>query len=100
MQTIIMRRERVFEDELETIRLTGYDLALQVIPQLGCKVSSLKWNGREVLARNPRKSFRLAEYGAPFADYDASGFDKCFPTIGPCRYPAPPFMDIEVPDHG
>ena len=95
-----MRRERVVEDGLEAVRITGHDLALQVIPQLGGKISSLTWNGREVLARNPRKSFRLAKYAAPFADYDASGFDECFPTIGPCRYPEPPLMGIEVPDHG
>ena len=95
-----MRRERVVEDGLEAVRITGHDLALQVIPQLGCKISSLTWHGREVLARNPRKPFRLAEYGAPYSDYDASGFDECFPTIGPCLYPEPPLTGIEAPDHG
>jgi len=95
-----MQREHVIEDGLEAVRISGHDLALQVIPELGAKISSLKWNGREVLARNSRKPFRLAEYAAPFAEYDASGFDECFPTIGPCRYPEPPLMGVEVPDHG
>ena len=95
-----MLRERVLENGLETIRISAYDLALRVIPQLGGKISSLTWNGREVLARNPRKPFRLAQYAAPYADFDASGFDECFPTIGPCQYPASPFAGIEMPDHG
>ena len=97
---IIMQRERVVEGGLEAVRITGHDLALQVIPQLGGKISSLRWKGREVLARNPRISFRPAEYGAPYADYDASGFDECFPTIGPCHYPEPPLLNVEAPDHG
>jgi hypothetical protein len=97
LEKIIMRREQVVENGLEAVRITGHDLALQIIPQLGGKISSLTWNGREVLARNPRKPFRLAQYAASFADYDASGFDECFPTIGPCRYPD---TRMEVPDHG
>jgi len=95
-----MRRERVVEDGLAAVRIMDHDLALQIIPQLGGKISSLTWHGREVLARNPHKSFRLAQYAAPYADYDASGFDECFPTIGPCHYPESPFKGIEAPDHG
>jgi hypothetical protein len=89
-----------FEGDLAALHASAYDLELTVIPALGAKVCSLQWCGREVLARNPRKPLRLAEYAAPYSDYDASGFDECFPTIGPCAYPAPPFAGVVAPDHG
>lgn len=86
------------EAGLRTIGISGYDLSLKVIPDLGGKICSLKWNQREVLARNPRKPFRRAEYAAPYSGYDASGFDECFPTIGACLHPD--FPDTVAPDHG
>jgi hypothetical protein len=94
----IMQWERTTETWLGAVRLSAYDLALTAIPELGGKISSLQWNGREVLAHNPHKPLRRAEYAAPYADYDASGFDECFPTIGACQHPDAP--DVQAPDHG
>lgn len=90
----------VVENELEILSAAKHDLALQVLPQLGGKISSLQWRGREVMARNPHKPFRRAVYAAPYSDYDASGFDECFPTVGACRYPESPLLNVELPDHG
>ncbi|MCC6803334.1 MAG: hypothetical protein IT319_10640 [Anaerolineae bacterium] len=46
------------EDDLKTLLVARHDLVLQVLPQLGGKISWLRWNGREVPARIPRKPFR------------------------------------------
>jgi hypothetical protein len=75
-------------------------LEVTIIPELGGKISSIRWSGRELLARNPSKKLVPARYAAPYADYDASGFDECIPTIGPCNYPEHPWKGIELPDHG
>ena len=67
-------------DEIDAIALTEGDLSAVVVPELGGKICSVRWRGRELLTRNP---LRPAVYGRPYADFDASGFDECLPTIGP-----------------
>ncbi len=86
--------------ELDAFRLTQMDWEIQVLPGLGGKIASIRNQGRELLAKNPRKAYTLARYAAPYAEFDASGFDECFPTIGPCPYPDYPWAGIEMPDHG
>jgi hypothetical protein len=86
--------------DLAALRLSAYDAELTVLPGLGGKISSMRLDGAEYLAQNPRKGLRAARYAAPFSEYDASGFDECFPTVAPCRYPEFPWEGIEVPDHG
>jgi hypothetical protein len=88
------------EGNLQAVLLQDYDLELVVIPGLGGKISSIRWMGRELLALNPHKPLRPARYAAPYSDYDASGFDECLPTIGPCLYPEYPWQGVELPDHG
>jgi hypothetical protein len=85
---------------LAAIRLFRYDVELTVIPGLGGKIISIRWEDFELLAHNPRKPLRPAVYAAPYSQFDASGFDECFPTIGPCVYPEYPWEGIEMPDHG
>ena len=47
---------------------------------------------REWLFENPLLSYRLPEYGASYVrDFDAGGFDECFPTVGECYYPTAPW---------
>jgi len=72
------------------------------VPALGGKIVSLRsrMTGREWLWQDHTRAYREARYGDEFAAYDISGFDECFPTIGPCRYPAEPWQGIDVPDHG
>jgi hypothetical protein len=95
-----MIAEVLLERELPAVMLREHDLEITVIPSLGGKISSIRWGGRELLARNPYKALQPARYAAPYADYDASGFDECLPTIGPCRYPEHPWRGVELPDHG
>ena len=86
--------------EMTSLRLSEGDWVVNLLPELGGKIYSIRWQGRELLASNPRKPFRRAQYAAPYAEYDASGFDECFPTIGPCQYPIYPWAGTEMPDHG
>jgi hypothetical protein len=92
---MIVRTLRV--DQLDAVELHDGDLTVCVVPELGGKLCSIVWEGRELLARNP---LRPARYGAPYADFDASGFDECLPSIGSCAYPEEPWRGTQVPDHG
>jgi len=85
---------------LDGLFLSRMGWEIQVLPGLGGKISSIRSHGSELLANNPRKAMIPARYSAPYAEFDASGFDECFPTIGPCVYPDYPWSGIEVPDHG
>jgi hypothetical protein len=84
-------------DQLDVVALSTGGLSVSVVPELGGKVCSIVWCGREVLARNP---LRPAAYDRPYAEFDASGFDECLPTIGACPYPEGPWQGVSVPDHG
>jgi hypothetical protein len=84
-------------DQLAAITLDDDELSVIVVPELGGKICSIVWQGRELLARNP---LRPTIYAAPYADFDASGFDECLPTIGTCAYPEEPWLGTLVPDHG
>ena len=95
-----MQLERLSVNGLEALRMAEHDLEVGVLPGLGAKLHSLRWQDLELLAQNPRKPLRPARYAAPYAEFDASGFDECLPTIGACPYPAAPWQNVEAPDHG
>lgn len=95
-----MRVETDTINGLAALRLTAHDLVVGVVPGLGGKISSLRWRDHELLAQNPHRPLRAARYAAPYAEFDASGFDECLPTIGPCLYPEAPWQNVEAPDHG
>jgi galactose mutarotase-like enzyme len=50
--------------------------------------------------QNTGKGYKPAFHGAPFANYDTSGFDECFPTIAPCTIQTKLGSSISFPDHG
>ncbi len=87
-------------EELPWLSLTADDITVTVVPELGGKVSSIIWNGRELLFQHPERPLRAARYGAGYADFDASGFDECLPSVGACPYPSEPWQGMPVPDHG
>lgn len=95
-----MEQWREQRDGLLVVGLKDKDLAVLIMPELGGKVSSIEWRGRELLARNPHRGYRRLPYGSPYEASDASGFDECLPTIGICPYPEPPLKGLELPDHG
>jgi hypothetical protein len=80
-------------------------LRLTVVPDCGGKIVSLRSavSGREWLWRDPARPLRQPAPGGEFARHDISGWDECFPTIGPCPYPAAPgaaFAGVTLGDHG
>ncbi len=83
------------------VQLANDRLVASFLPGLGAKMNSLKSvsTGREFLLQ-PQRSYRPAEYGASFADYDTSGFDECCPTVSECKYPNGGFAGAIMPDHG
>lgn len=83
---------------MKRLVLENEQLHLTFLPELGGKLCSLQSasRGREHLLQPPERPWRAAGYGDSFADYDTSGWDECFPTVGVCT------MDdgTELPDHG
>ena len=74
-----------------------------VIPGWGGKIASLYdlRHDREWLHRNPHLPYRLPAYGDNYVrDFDAGGFDECFPNISAGDYPVTPWQDTPLPDHG
>ena len=72
------------------VRLVRHGLALALLAVvLPCGVVSVS------------NAAPVANLGARcVGDYDASGFDECFPTIGACAYPEAPWQGVIAPDHG
>lgn len=87
---------------MDTITLEDAGTGAEVLPGLGAKITSLfdKRRNREWLWRTPDSEFRRPRYGDTFEDYDLSGFDDCFPTVGECPHPDPPWQGVVAPDHG
>lgn len=91
----LMRR---LENGFEVIGLANDEVAVEIVPELGARVLSLRdqrtqeeWMWRPTdarpLARNP--------LGSAFEFSSLAGADECLPTINPCRW-----MGRELPDHG
>jgi hypothetical protein len=43
---------------------------------------------------------RAKHEGAGFSDRDISGYEDCFPTVGPCLCPQEPLKGMDMGDHG
>lgn len=94
--------ETTFRD-IPALRLEDDSLRLTVIPGWGGKIPEIYdlRRGREWLSENPALPYRLPHYGASYVrDFDVGGFDECFPTVGICRHPSPPWEGTPLPDHG
>lgn len=82
------------------VLLRNEHLEVAFLPELGGKIISLKAGGdREVLSRTG-KPYTRREFGMGYGDTEFDGLDECFPTLSPCRYPAPPWEQTQVVDHG
>ncbi|MBA3945892.1 MAG: DUF5107 domain-containing protein [Herpetosiphonaceae bacterium] len=84
------------------VKLEDEHATLIILPELGGKIVSLrsKATATEFLWQDPTRPYRQPIYGDEFGNYDASGFDECFPTIAAAPYPNEPWAGIPVPDHG
>lgn len=87
---------------LNAFYLENDQLRLTFLPDYACKLASLvkKSTGREFLFQSPKEKLTLPHYGAPFSQFDSSGFDEVFPSIDACPYPDGEYKNIPVPDHG
>lgn len=78
-----------------------------ITPALGAKITALidRRNGHDWIWKDHRR-LPLADLplrgrtpsSPPFADSDLSGFDECFPSVGPGTYPGD--ERVPLPDHG
>jgi galactose mutarotase-like enzyme len=82
--------------------LANAQVRVGVIPGLGAKVDSLVHlaSGREWLLAPADALPQRHEYGSAFTGTVLCGWDEMLPTIDPCRYPAEPYADVQLPDHG
>lgn len=85
---------------MDVVTLENSYLAITVVPELGCKISSIydKEHGYEWLWQDAHRPLKIAQHGDPYEAYDISGFDECFPNIGISPYPGDPA--ITLLDHG
>jgi galactose mutarotase-like enzyme len=73
-------------------------LEVEVLPELGGKISSLRRNGIELL-QGQLKPYTLRSPTMRFDESDGSGFDECLPSVSACEIPGPS-NTIQIPDHG
>lgn len=87
----------------QTHVLADEGLEVEVIPAWGGKITRLvdRRTGRDWLWRNPYLPMRPPVWGASFVrEFDTGGFDECFPAVSPGPYPAEPWSERVIPDHG
>jgi len=73
-------------------------LAVEVLPALGGKIASLRYQGVELLQAPLRRyAPRTAEMG--YEESDASGFDECVPSVAVCEIAGSAGI-VRIPDHG
>jgi len=72
-----------------------------ILPEFGGKIASLFHKDRqfELLFQNPKPLFKVAPFGASFAEYEACGFDDAFPTVNEEMVKIDAHS-ILYPDHG
>lgn len=83
-------------------------LKAEFLPDIGGKMITLAnvETGHQFLLESqlPGKHYKRAEYGTGFEEYDASGFDECFPTIEASVYRSWNTSGcqhtFDFPDHG
>jgi galactose mutarotase-like enzyme len=85
----------VSKEGLVRLNLKTDTLQATVMPELGGKVSSLQYKGRELL-QGPLRPYALRSAEMGFEESDASGFDECLPTVAECAIAGAG----RVPDHG
>jgi galactose mutarotase-like enzyme len=86
--------------QVETWRLHNPRLSATFAPALGGKLISLRLaDGSEVMSRSERP-YTARSPGAPYGETEFDGMDECFPAVSAGPYPAAPWSERAVPDHG
>ena len=73
-------------------------LRVEMDPAEGGKICSFvsRQTQKEFFYQDQRKEFS----GDGYSDHDISGFDECFPTVWPCKYPDGKRRGMSLADHG
>jgi hypothetical protein len=84
----------------ERLVLSSGELTAELLPEWGSKMISLRSlrDGYEFMAPAPLGPH--APDAAAFTPADAYGFDEMFPGVYPQLYPAAPWQDVSLADHG
>lgn len=88
----------MIEQDFSRVEMKADTFAAEVIPELGGKISSLRYRGVELL-QAPLRNYRMPTPDMGFDESDASGMDECLPSVAPCEI-AGPKGKVLVPDHG
>ncbi|OLC17038.1 MAG: hypothetical protein AUH32_00030 [Actinobacteria bacterium 13_1_40CM_66_12] len=80
------------------MRLRGGSWEMEIQPERGGRITSLRLGGEELLDQGIGVDDRNA---VGFVAAGARGWDEMVPTVDAARYPGPgPYEGIELPDHG
>jgi hypothetical protein len=85
-------------NHVETLTLQNAFLQVQILPEFGGKIISLRSlrTGEEFILP-PLKGYRHASSTADFSEHDGGGFDECLPSVSSCEGVT---RESAVPDHG
>ncbi|MDO9542943.1 MAG: hypothetical protein Q7J98_11570 [Kiritimatiellia bacterium] len=70
---------------------------LELIPADGARIRRLAYRRMELLTPPPRTFRPPRNYPGQYEKRPVYGYDDCFPTVDPCRYPS---GNLSLPDHG
>lgn len=84
--------------EIKRLLLKTDTLAVELLPELGGKIASLRRNGIELM-QQPLRPYALRNLEMSFEESDASGFDECLPSVAACDVKTPAGI-AHIPDHG
>jgi galactose mutarotase-like enzyme len=90
-------------EDPEILSLADDQLEVAILPAHGGKLIRLvdRRTGRDWLWTNPYLTRKPLDVAASFVrDHDTGGFDECFPAVSEGPYPASPWQDRRIPDHG
>ncbi len=87
---------------LKSIVMESRSVKLEVLPERGANIISIydKKTKHEWAWHNEQVKYRVPKFDDTFSDYDMSGSDDCFPTIGWEKCFAYPWKDVVMADHG
>ena len=85
---------------IEKQTLRSDSLRVEVLPELGAKISSVRvLPDEQELLQQPLKAYAARTRTMAFEDGDASGIDECIPTVSGCAIPIE-HGEFALPDHG
>lgn len=95
-----MIKETIFKGE-KAIIIESEALKVVILPNIGGKIASIyhKEKDFEVLFQNQEDTYKKAQLNSNFGEFDASGFDDCFPTIDESKVMVAG-KEVMYPDHG